>query len=323
VHDLLERLEVLEHDYDSIMAFDEDSRCLNSTVDRAGRCVYGEVMWADLHSSLVDRECRRHIISRCRAALGRLQQEHFAGTQFVRQYLETQPTNAFMQSLVPPEFMSGEFAFAATETDESRYMKGLITENTTALHKNKDVIWFIQNILPRFQTGSGATVLAPKTLVCALWYFGRLCDVVSVKDSVAAMSWDAVLDGASDTVAETFVPGQGRLPRRMLTKVLKSIITNRTIVDENADDIGKHLGLLASEVAHFYPIYSQLNKACTWLRADPHLPAILRCARLFGKSDACRTMYKRAARFPAGGSMFLMTIDADTNRIAVQRTGDQ
>jgi hypothetical protein len=319
IHDLLERLEVLEHDHDAIMGFDEDTCYLSSHVDRAGRCVYGEAMWADLQPLLVDADCRRQVIARCRAALGRLEQEHFSGTQFVRQYLETQPTNAYMQSLVPPDFASGDFAFAATETDESRYMKGLITENTTAVHKNKDVVWFIQQVLPQFQVGLDANVLAPKSLVCALWYFGLLCDVVCVKDSVAAMSWDAVLDGASDTVAEAFPPGQGRLPRRMLTKALKSIITNRTIVDENADEIGKHLGLLASDVAHFYPIYAQLNRACTWLRADPHLPAILRCARLFGRRDAYRSVYERATRFPAGGRMFKMTIDAERNRVAVGR----
>jgi hypothetical protein len=309
VNDLLERLETLEHDVDSVITFSEDTRVFTYSVDRAGKCVYGDSIWSQIQPLLTDAGVRRIVIARCRTALGRIEKEHYDGTQYIGQYLETQPINAYWQSIAPPRI--GEFfqyRFPAAESESSEYVKGIILDNSVATHKHPNLVWFLQDLLPQME--AVRMLIGPRSLACALWYFALLCDVVEAlfaPDAVKAKSWDAALDSASELAFQKFAGDDALPPRKFLSKVFKSIITNRAVVDEIADEIVKHFGSFASHFAHFYPVYTQLNRAASAARADPHLASLLSLGRLFGRREEYHRMYLRAVQFPSRQAMFEMT----------------
>jgi hypothetical protein len=177
-----------------------------------------------------------------------------------------------------------------------------------------------------FQSNINHIVIGPKSLGYALWYFSSLCMVAELMfslDYVLSRSWDAVLDAASDSVRKKFLPEHSKLPRKQLSKILKSIIINQIIVDESADEIVKHFSFLSEHIGHFYPIDAQFNRACSWLRYDPHLSVFLTCTKLFGTRQGHRHLYSRLVRFSSKERLFELQGNAAVNSVHVsQLTGD-
>ena len=308
------------------MSFTEDSRVFNHAIDRACKCVYDEQTWDQIKECLPSQEVRRFLINRCRSVLPRIEREHYDAVQFAGHYLETQPTNAFLRSILPPS-MDEPFTFSFTfyETNVSDYLKSLIVKSQAAMHRNPQIIWFITEILPLFQSFSDVqtshVVFGPWSLACCLWYFSMLCDCITPMfspDVEPTESWDAVLDTADEHTREKYLTNNQKLPRKVLSKILKSIITNRTIVDENADEVVKHIGMLAQNISHFYPIYSKLNHACSWLQNDPHFPLIRKYLQLIGSTsgdnsparlESRRALFQKLTKFPSGERIFEFRFD--------------
>jgi hypothetical protein len=319
LHGELELLEVLDHDWNAIVGFSEHSRQYNAGVRRAGVVLYGDADWAQIEKCLDVPEIRKTVIARGRAALPTLASDIWDGTSFLMQYVMTQPTNAFLLELLPPPIEAEfRFEFPIGLTREADYLNGLITTNTTALHRNPNVIWFIEAVLPIF--GRNLTVFGPKTLAYALGYYARLVKTVFAllePDLQEAASWDAVLDSAYDRAREKFVLDKRKISRKTLSKILKSIITNRTVLDENADEFAKSLGRLTHCIAEFYPVYAQLNRACTWLRMDPHADFLLKLAVKFGGKPELLPLYRKLITFPAE-DVFRFDLDVVLQTISVQ-----
>jgi hypothetical protein len=138
-------------------------------------------------------------------------------------------------------------------------------------------------------------------------------------DLLKADSWDAVLDSAYDRTREKFVGENKRPPRKTLSKILKSMLTNRTVLDENANEIARHLGQLSEDLAHFYPLYSFLNRACSWLRCDPHFPHVLKLARQFGVNPILRPFYAKMCEFPSGHELFQFDLNVSSQLITLRK----
>ena len=334
IHDLLEKLEILEHDHDSIMSFTEDSRTFNHAIDRAGKCVYDEATWEKIKEFLPNQEVRNFVVHQCRSVLPRIEREHYDAVQFASQYLETQPTNAFLRSIAPPEIdRTFTFSFSCYDTNVSEYLQSLILKSPAAAHRNPHVIWFITEILrklPRFgDAGSTHLIFGPRSLACCLWYFSLLCECITPMfspDAQPTESWDAVLDIADELTREKYLTNNEKPPRKVLSKILKSIITNRTIVDENAEEVVKHMGMLSQNISHFYPIYSKLNHACSWLRSDPHFPLVRKYNEMFGSAtgdgandriQSRRALIKKLMSFPSGERMFEFHFDIPSETFTI------
>jgi hypothetical protein len=203
---------------------------------------------------------------------------------------------------------------------DSEFLAELIVENSTAQHRNPNAVWFIAEILPWVR--EKVVVIGSKSLVCALWYYGRLWEEVSrmcERDPLLTESWEAVLDSVYDKAREKFFGDEPKPPRKAIVKVLKSILTNRGIVDENAEEIVKTMGVLSKHVGHFYPIYSQLNRACTAVHCDPHFELMMRYAEEFGGKAPLRQLYRKLARFPAGQELFELNFAEEPGTVVVRQ----
>jgi hypothetical protein len=138
------------------------------------------------------------------------------------------------------------------------------------------------------------------------------------RDPLLSDSWDAVLDSAYDKAREKYVGDDPKPPRKPIWKLLKSILINRTIIDENADEIVKHMGMLSKYVGHFYPIYSQLNRACTAVHCDPHFPGLMKYADAFGGRPSTWRLYRHLTRFPSEQEMFELYITKEPGTVKVR-----
>jgi hypothetical protein len=322
LHDLLERLEVIENDRSAILSFTEHSKVYDHQIDRAGFVVYGEGAWGTIQKCLVDDDARAMVIARCRASLVKVEKEHYDGVQYVMQSLETQTTNAFLQSLTLPP-IEGEFTFGfpMSDTVESEYLNDLVLENSTATHRNPNVIWFISEALPELKRKLEKAMIFSKSLICSLYYYAKLCELISMmfsRDPLTSDSWDAVLDSAYDRAREKFLIDDSKLPRKVISKILKSILTARTIVDENADEIAKHMGQWSKYVAHFFPMYCELNRACTALHSDPHFQLLMKYANAFGGQPRYRKLYAALAQFPSDPELYELHMSQESGMVTVQ-----
>jgi hypothetical protein len=261
------------------------------------------------------------VIERCRSVLGKLEEEHYAGVQYVAQYLETQPTNADLRGLLPPVFEAATaFPFPVADTVESEFLKRVLLDNASSSHKNSNVHWFIQSIVPLFQMDGEVAIFGTAPLACALWYLSRLWENTTKMFSpepADAMAWQAVMDAAGDAVREKFRTDEPKPVRKALAKLLKSVIANRTIPEENADEVARHLGMAACHLAQFYPLYSYLNRATLWLHLGPHIAAYQGAALQFGNRPELRHLYRSIVSFPSNEPLFEFRVDRHANLVLV------
>jgi hypothetical protein len=259
------------------------------------------------------------VIERCRSVLGVLEEEHFTGVQYVTHYLETQPTNADLRELTPPLFeQRREFPFPVSDTATWTFLKGVLLDNGSGSHKNSNVSWFIETILPLFQDKDESAIVGPAPLACALWYLSGLWEHTAkmfAPEPDVAQAWQVVIDTVEDTIREQYRIDESRHVRKALAKLLKSAITNRTVVDENTDDVVRHLGKAARHLARFSPLYSYLNRAATWLRFHPHVATYIGAATRF--RNGYRHLYRSIATFPSGEPLFECRIAPLKNTVIV------
>lgn len=114
--------------------------------------------------------------------------------------------------------------------------------------------------------------------------------------------------------------------KKQLTRILKNIIANRTIIDEMADEVSKHFGKLSQNIARFFPIFSRLNRAASWYRNDPHRKILTKRAEKFGHAQgpnaaqelaALRPLYRNLVTFPSNEKIYLLKFDFDKDKIKV------
>ena len=334
LHELLESMEVLEHAIDEIEGFDSDATVYNFVIHSAIKYIYGNY-WYEIENCLTNKQIRDYLIDRCHSFLEQISDDLLEAQHFSRGYLETQPTNAFIQDLSPPTMKSPlRIQFNFYETNLSNYIKNLILSYPSDKYKYTSLSWFVRKVLPRFQVNSNehkVAIFGPKSLACALWYFSLLCRTLEPLfsfDALPSQSYDYVLDNAVESVSMKYsLENEKPLPRKHLTRILKSIITNRTIIDEMADEVVKHFGMLSQNIANFYPIFSRLNRAAMWLRFDPHRKTIWKCADMFGIAKGVnaeqelaskRQLYKKiVTSFPSKEKMYLIKFDIDKEIINV------
>ncbi|OHT01246.1 hypothetical protein TRFO_31992 [Tritrichomonas foetus] len=338
LHELLESMEVLEHAIDEIESFDTNIPVYNFVIYAAGKYIYGK-SWQEIEKYLPNKHVREFIIERCRGFLETIYDDLLEAQHFSRGYLETQPTNGFICQLNPPSLKSSfRIHFTFYETNISNYLKSIILSHPVAdKHKYTNLNWFVRKVLPRFQVADPKVkntkkyeIFGPKSLACALWYFSLLCKTIAPifsSDALQTKSWDAVLDNATEDVKMKYlIEGERPFPRKILTRVLKSIIANRTIIDEIADEVVKHFGMLSQNIANFYLIFSRLNRAASWLRNDPHKKLLWKCFDAFGVADgvnadqelyAKRPLYKKMVMFPSKEKMYLFKFEIEKETIHI------
>lgn len=198
----------------------------------------------------------------------------------------------------------------------------------------------------------------PKSLVCAIWYFSLLCEELAPvynQDPIQLETWNSVLNNVTETIITKFsidtysseyhpttafdrhlnishlIHGQPNYGypkgfKKPLTKILKSIITNRTIMDEKAEKVIKHFGNLSQNISHFLPIFSRFNRSASMYRNDPHRNELIRLAEMFGHAkgenainelNEMRTLYRTIIDYPSREQFFLFKFDFENNTISI------
>lgn len=329
IHDVLEQPEIREHERDAIMAFGPDTNFIGHIVSVAGQTVYDEKTWNSIIKMLKSPSVRKHVSTLCHKRLPLIENAHREACTLCDIFLSTRPINKFLNSLRVPKQIEGmTFTYFNTSLEVSKYSKSVFNLYTTGPSQRYPYLTFFFRNFFSFLGGEGMHMLLifPKSGVMALKYYSMLCEALEPllsKSASSFVTYEASFDLACEEVQEKYPDGESALPHRFLSRVLKSITKNGTIVDDLSFDVYKHFGVKSTHVAKIASILSHFNAACHCLSAEPHWDEMKKMAQMFGTARDEQTLearfliYSEKMKFHSCEHMYIMKSSPDGRTISV------
>jgi hypothetical protein len=137
------------------------------------------------------------------------------------------------------------------------------------------------------------------------------------RDPVLSGSWRAVMDHAVEAIAAQYPIEDSKPAHKALAKLLKSIITSRRITEESLEEISSQFGMEAHHIAHFFPLYTRLSRAVSWLQIDPHIATYHHAAVVFGDKGSHRALYRAAVSSRSLEPLFEISVNVATNVLTI------
>ncbi|OHT11429.1 hypothetical protein TRFO_19165 [Tritrichomonas foetus] len=313
IHDVLEQPELREHEMDAILAFDSDTNYIGHVISVAGQSTYEPNVWESIEKLLPSLKVRRHVTEQCRKRLPLIKDAHCEACRLCDIFLSTRPINSYLLTLKVPESVNGmTFPYFNTSLEVSLYSKSVFNLYTSPRYPY--LTFFFRNVFPLLASeNQQMLILGPKSFVMALFYYSKLCESIQPllsKSPSEFQAYEACYDIACEEVQNKYPDGESALPHRFLSKVLKSITKNGTIVDDLSYEVYKHFGAKSIYISQFAPILGHFNAACHCLSIEPHWEDMRKISSMFGTAEDLQTLearfplYSQKMTYPSCGSMF-------------------
>ena len=326
IHDILEQAEIREHEMDSSLLFDEDTNFIGYIANLAGESTYEPSVWKKIQKMLSSREARAHVADTFRRRLEIMKDAHVEACHVCEIFLSTRPINPYTYTLRIPDEVDGiSFPYYNSSMEVSAYSKSVFTLYTT--NRYPFLAFFFRNFFPILSDDKQyMQLIGPKSTVMALYYYSKLCESIKPllsKKSSEFETYQASYDIACEEIQNKYPDGESALPHRFLSKVLKSITKNGTILDDMSYEVYKHFGPKSIYVAQIAPILSHFNAACHCLSSDPRWNELKKMGNLFATAYDLATLesrypiYSDRMRYPSSPQMYIIRSSPDENKIYV------
>lgn len=335
VHEQLERPENIEHQMDAILSFTPDFNQMKHSIRMAGIGRYGESTWEhQIEQHLENPEIRKYISSKVREGLDELEIHHEMEVHNCNVFLATRSTNAYIQSLHPVKLdIKRTFSYVGANNIVTHTLKEMILKEN--LSRFPSFTAFFGSLFAFIESNIGheIKIITSQPAVHALLSFSNTCkllvDIVNVDSINKLDTFDSVLDAAFLEIVNNEQPESLSLDKvshgydpfgPVLTPILKSIIKNRTILDDMAFEIEKHYGRRSILLANLVASLGDLNSISTALKIDPMWPKLQKGMWIFGaQNDELKwRMYQSCFQYETNRPLFILSINPEQNEMNVE-----
>ena len=294
IHDVLEQPEIHEHNIDSIFYFDESMNYAGYIARVAGLSTFNESTWEKIEPMLQSKNVRKYLSNYFRKRLEFFEDLHQKSEYFCKVFLTTRPINPFLITLKKPQTYDGfNFLYFPNDDDVPMFAWSILGGYTS--QRFPYTSFFFKQILPVLSDSqSYLHFIGPSSLIMVLYYYSKLCQCIAPllnQNPSGFETYESVFEIARDQVNAKFPSTENN--NRFLTKVIKSIIKNGTIVDDLSFEIYKFYGQQSTYVANIAPILSLFNSACHCLISEPRWNEIFQLMSTLGTAHDEVTLNSR------------------------------